>query len=110
MGPTFTGNVTTPSLTVNNDSTLKGNLHGIGTDKVIRARKPKRINLTLLGDVVFDSSLNAPSGAILGNTVLNGSVTHSTKAVVGLSDVDDTTDLAKELRTKRSILIPFSHF
>ena len=40
LSPTFTGNVTTPSLTVNNDTTLNGNLYVIGTDKVITEKNP----------------------------------------------------------------------
>ena len=52
IAPTFTGRVITDRLTVNEDTTLSGNLSVSGTDKMITARRinpPPTANLTLGG-------------------------------------------------------------
>ncbi len=74
----------------------------MGTDKVITAKicqAEPASNLTLSGTVVVDSTLIAPSGAILGNTTFNGTVPNLTKAMAGLSNVDNITGASKPVST-----------
>ncbi len=106
--PTFIGTVTTPNLsvtndtTVNNDATINGNLYVIGTGKCITAKKIQAApssNLALSGIVVLDSTLSALSGASLGNTTFTGTVDGLTKSMVQLSNVDNTSDLSKPVST-----------
>ena len=100
LSPIFTGNVTTPSLTVNIDTTLSGNRYVIGTDKVITAKNQAApsSNLSLSGVVSLDNVLNAPSGATLGNATFSGTVTGLTKPKVNLGNVDNTTDAIRQRR------------
>ncbi len=73
--PTFTGCVTTDRLTVNEDTTLIGNIFASGTDKMIAARRidpPSTASLRLGGAVIVEDYLNSAGGTQLGPTIING--------------------------------------
>ena len=89
-GPTFGGRVTTDRLTVNEDTTLSGNLDVSGIGKTITARKigpPAFTSLALGGTVQVDDYLISNGGATLGATIINETATVNGALFVGTTNV-----------------------